>query len=522
MLNKSKIIIYLAFVLFVYVILSHLSSGPEKWWIIDFVDDHDVFFGDDAYRLFLIRSIWINPDIWLYNFVLPAQLILDGVLVHLAEGSVYISRMLRAMISVCFISVFYLALLQTKKSKVAIASGIIIFSLFPRYAFMSLSFYGEIWLIFLLISAIYFWSKRSYLLLAFFLGLLPLTRLEGFLFCISFYLLFLKERRVKEIILMTLPGAIYFAYILFALDSLSTYFYWRIPLRDIIEKVDIGFELKDFKSVFSVYLLIPALLGSILAFKKFWPFYVAVLMWFFIYLISFLNGKFSFESRYFILYLPFLIIGWVFFLDYIIAIFNNSKIVVFLCSIFTITVVVINIYRTPSIKEYVDNNGAVDLISAIASGKLDEIYGYYPASTIKSRDEILDIIYQITSKDRLTDVVAISDPHIFYGLDPEKLPRYVTVGFVSISYPSFLLLLDGQVFMQHDGDTMYSYLNYDSYIPSESQKKVLVVDNLPFDEYLYHWRRDRYKLFLFAYERSLTADVDISKRSLPLLDEEEL
>src|SRR5699024_978690 len=128
------------------VTLSYLSSGSEKWWIIDFVDDHDVFFGDDAYRFFLMRSIWINSDIWHYNFVLPMQLIFDGLLVYLAEGSIYVSRVLRALVSVFFIYIFYLALLKTHKSKIAIVSGIVIFSLFPRYAFMSLSFYGEAWL----------------------------------------------------------------------------------------------------------------------------------------------------------------------------------------------------------------------------------------------------------------------------------------------------------------------------------------------------------------------------------------
>lgn len=77
--------IFLAFSV-LYVTLAWLVCGGETWWVIDNIDSQNVFFGDDAYRFFLSRSAWVNPDLYTYSFVLPGQLLLDGAITALVGG----------------------------------------------------------------------------------------------------------------------------------------------------------------------------------------------------------------------------------------------------------------------------------------------------------------------------------------------------------------------------------------------------------------------------------------------------
>src|SRR5690606_23988998 len=70
-----------------YIGLSWLVSGGERWWIIDFVNGNNIFYGDDAYRFFLARSAWQDASLFTYNFDLPAALILENVVVSLTQGN---------------------------------------------------------------------------------------------------------------------------------------------------------------------------------------------------------------------------------------------------------------------------------------------------------------------------------------------------------------------------------------------------------------------------------------------------
>lgn len=70
--KKYKVELFLFFFASIYFAsLVWLVSGPKIWWILDFINGTNVFYGDDAYRFYLANSAWIDASLYEYNFILP-------------------------------------------------------------------------------------------------------------------------------------------------------------------------------------------------------------------------------------------------------------------------------------------------------------------------------------------------------------------------------------------------------------------------------------------------------------------
>lgn len=123
-----------------------------------------------------------------------------------------------------------------------------------------------------------------------------------------------------------------------------------------------------------------------------------------------------------------------------------------------------------------------------------------------------ETIENFLAEDKGIDNLSIYENALFYHLDPQKIPRHVTVGFLTNGYMVFHLLLDGQSFIQHSGGKMYSYLDYGEPDFREGERRALVLTIMPLENYPYSWKWGETEMYLFSYLESDHARVDISER----------
>ena len=177
-----------------------------------------------------------------------------------------------------------------------------------------------------------------------------------------------------------------------------------------------------------------------------------------------------------------------------------------------LAVIGLHFNKMNNIQQAVRNYGYSGLLERILEGEWDQLYGFHPAESLKARKDIAATIEALLAQDKGIDKLAIYTHSVFYLLDPEKIPRHVTVGFLTNGYMVFHLLLDGQSFIQHAGGRMYSYLDYGEPEFSEVEKRAIVVTIMPLKNYPYTWKRDLIEMYLFSYLESDHARVDISDK----------
>ena len=77
----------------------------------------------------------------------------------------------------------------------------------PRYALMSLSFYGEAWLGFFICFSLWLYLKKHFMVMALVASWMPLLRPEGIFFLAPLCLQMLLQKRFREVLLLLLPAA---------------------------------------------------------------------------------------------------------------------------------------------------------------------------------------------------------------------------------------------------------------------------------------------------------------------------
>lgn len=501
-----------------YIGLAWVVSGGDTWWVIDFVDGQNVFFGDDAYRFFLSRGAWVNPDLYTYNFVLPGQLFLDGAIIGLAGGDIFLSRCAHALVGAGGLSLLYLCGRELGLSRTVLLAGLVMMGLLPRYALMSLSFYGEAWLGFFVVLAVLLFLRKHYLLMACVVSWLPLLRPEGIFFLIPVGVYLFRERKIRELILLLLPGGIYFVFLCVALPSLSDYSYWRQELRTILSKLDYMIGEWDLFFLYSFLMTVPAVLAGFSQYaRRLWPFLVGAVLWVVWFQLLLLNQLATFENRYSYVLIPFITLLWVAFFSLsgqwlagrLVGRWSGITPGLLACFV-ALAVVGLHFDKTSNVRQAVRKYGYSGLFERMVEGRWDELYGYHPVESLESRKYIVETIESLLAEDEGIDNLSIYTNSLFYYLDPAKISPHVTVGFLTNGYMVFHLLLDGQSFIQHAGGRMYSYLDYGEPDFSQDEKRALVVTIMPLENYPYTWKRGGIEMYLFSYLESDRARVDIS------------
>lgn len=519
MRDHRALVIFLVFSV-LYLCLAWVVSGGETWWVLDFVDGQNIFFGDDAYRFFLSRGAWINADLYTYNFVLPGQLFIDGAITFLFDGSLYLSRSAHALVGAAGLSLLYLCGRRLGVSSVVMFAAIVIMGLLPRYALMCLSFYGEVWLGFFIVLALFFFLRGNFLLVSLAASWFPLLRPEGIFFLIPLCIFFMKNRRSVELVLLLLPGVVYFLFLYFSLPSLGDYSNWRAELRTILSKLDPQYGARDILVLYSVMFTVPAGIALMAPqARRIWPFLAGGLLWIVFFQVLVLMERATFENRYTYVLVPLVTLLWAAFFQWLSAFLQNffparrlAGLGKGAAMVVAIAIVLVHLHKTTNVQQALRNHGYGGTLERVWEGRWDEIYGYHPEASIKAREELAGIVEELLVMDSGIDNVSIYSNSLFYHLDPYKVPPHVTVGFLTNGYMVFHLLLEGQSFIQHAGGNMYSYLDYGEPDFSEGEKRAIIVTIMPLKNYPYTWKRDSIEMYLFSYLESDSARVDVSNK----------
>lgn len=499
-----------------YIFLSWVVCGGDRWWIIDYVDNSNIFYGDDAYRFFLARSAWLNPDLYTYNFALPGFLFLDGLVTTLAGGDLLLSRSVHAMLGAVTLCLVWDMGKQIGIGRYIMVAAILMLGLLPRYALMSLSFYGEVWLGFLLCLLSWLFLRQKWMAVAIVASLMPLVRPEGFFFLLPFLAVMLKERRWTHAALMLAPGFLYFLFLCVQLDSLRDYNYWRYELRRILSRLVINRGKWDIVSSYSPLLTLPPLLGWLYApVRRLWPALLAALLFLVWMQFDIYRGALTYEDRYTYSMLPLLLILWASFWAWLWSalpawvVARPLQIAIVL--IVACLVIVRHFGQMQQVQRGIHAYGLSRTLSYMAQGDWHKLFNFYTPLQTKSWRVMAGKIESLLAKDEAIDKVVMFDSGLYYMLDPRAVPKNVTIGYPASGYMVFHVLLNGQVFTQHPGGRMYSYLQYGKPDFHKGERRVLYVDLMPLENYPFAWTVSQYELYLFAYHQSFEPQTDLSK-----------
>lgn len=211
-----------------------LASGSELWLGIDWIDGRKLYSIDDAYRYFVAKNAVAIPTVLIWNFILPVALLFDTIAATLTHGNLLGMRLFHAGVGVLTLLVIARASLRSGCGPVLALASVLIVGLMPIYLIVSSSFYGEGFFALLVATTFLLLIDERGKLLAAVVGLLPLVRPEGAIYCILFLVYFGTRRDAKSCALIALPGMIYLsAVFLFSTDWVSS-IAWRLELRKII------------------------------------------------------------------------------------------------------------------------------------------------------------------------------------------------------------------------------------------------------------------------------------------------
>jgi hypothetical protein len=512
--------IFIAYSL-LYIALAWAVCGGERWWVLDYIDGSNVFYGDDAYRFFLARSAWLNGDLYTYNFALPGFLVLDGAVVSIAGGDVFFSRCIHALLAATSLALIWGAGRILRIEKYIMMVAMLVIGLLPRFAFTSLSFYGEAWLGFVLCGIIFFFLYQRYLLVAMLASLLPLIRPEGMFFWVPLWLYMVKARSWSNALIMLFPGFLYFVYLNLALPSFSDYGFWRLELRNILNKLVLNRSFWDWLDTYSLFLVIPALLGWFYPpLRALWPVLLGAAIWFAWLIFLMFFGYSDYEDRYTFILIPVMALLWSGFFQWLKDKFSTDKlwgravkIVVAGVAFIAIASHFSNMYMIKGSFKYV---GIPETLQSIAYGRWGDVFMFDSAETIHAWKDASAQIEYMLADDREIKRLVVFDHVFYYFLNPKKIPEDVVVGYATNGYRVFHILFDGQVFAQHPGGKMYSYFDFSEPTFTEGEKRAIYVDLMPLSGYPYTWKFAGYEMHLFAYKDSLSPRKSLE--NAPMID----
>jgi len=512
----------LGLLLLLYVDLAWLSSGSEKRWIIDIIDNVTVLNGDDAYRFFLVRSAWQDLSMYAYNYLLPVALVLDGMLSTLLNESLLAMRITHAMVSICALWLVYRSGRHLSISASIMLPACAIMGLLPLYAMVSLSFYGEVWLGLFLCLTTYAFVRKQWSLMAIAASVLPLTRPEGIFFFIPLWFFMASRRQYRAAILMVVPGILYVMFLLGYLDHLSDYSYWRIALRKIYEKIVLIPDQWAMAKTYSLLWLLPAVIGFLYKpIRTLWPIYTGAALWLLILIVTVKTNQAFYEPRYTYILIPFVGLLWAaaasWFVAYGGAILPSAMARKIFIPLLSLAVIISHASQITGLVIIKEREGAFWVAQKILRGEWDKIFPFHNKADLAAMDSAAARIYHLLDRDTQIDQLIVFDFPLYYALSPKRLKPHVKVGYPVVSQLVADMMLKGQVFTQHPGGRMFSYFRFNKPRADEPLPRALYVEQMGGLGYPYVWTEGLHEIYLFSYKEAWVPPVDLSKA--PMIDQ---
>lgn len=486
----------LALALF-YGLIIRLVHGNGAWLYVDHVAETNIYWGDDAYRWFLARSAWINPDIYWFNFSLPVWVFLDGGVAALSQSDLLHARYIKAILAAFSIFLIYRTCLKLSLARWSALCATILLAVMPLYFFVGMSFYGESWLLVLVTVSIYchvFDHKKLFLLST---AIMPLVRPEGFFLVLVFSILSLYQRKWRELVALLSLGFIFFISI-FIFSDIDAFIGWRVEALKIYQKHGMSYGWTPisagFFEIFPAPLFIAAIIGMFMPKGRFlFGFYLGAALVICYWLFTVSDNRALIEPRYFVATLPIFTLAFAVFLDALPSFVWLKKwhgrawqwiamtlgVAVLFCHFYSLTVVRMAVMaglRDQSLLAYLtdwEHGGK------FASLSLEE-KAYY--------EEYADVATRMLQMNPDIKTLYVGNIQAFYFLNPDRIPSDVRVVFSTLTRRGFTgVISENRAAGYFAEPPYYGYFNLTD--PTYERYKILYLDSFPEAiAYPYHWR----------------------------------
>lgn len=493
-----------------YAGLAWLTSGGDIWWHIDVVGNSMIYWGDDAYRWFLARSLMLDADIYWFNFALPVALWLDHLLILLAGDDLFITRSIKAFLAAISIILLWRSGRIMAIQRLPLMIALTLLAVMPLYFFVAMSFYGESWLALLILLAMYTHLKNQLMLAAVVVSFLPLVRPEGIFFVLGYSGWLLSVKHFRLALVPFLVGGVYFLAINIAGPGIIDFVIWRRKVTQIYSAVGgwHGTGWEQFLRVFFLPWLLLSLWGCLRPpMRALTPFFLAsILVLMLFYVVAFVLGTASFEARYMVSVLPLLSLGVAAGLDDMIGWLRSVRLPTWLIratmAIFLILCLQAQTRSILGVERVVADTLQRGALPADVRAEPWSIGTYFHGISTWGLDgyrELADVVTRMVRGNRDIKAVLIGNIQLFYHLDPAQIPADVKVVFVPV--PSFKMVpaLGGHYAGGYFARQPYAdYFRLDLPQPGESQ--LLYIDRLELSDYPYHWSVAGNDIYLFSLD----------------------
>lgn len=435
----------------VYLSLAWLTSGPTQGWMLDFIDGWRMFHIDDAYRFFLVRSAWSNPDLYHWSYIQPVALLLDGLLAVITGGDLLLMRFGHALAAATLLSVLWHTARHSDIRPAAILPSLLILAFMPVYAFGFLSFNAENWLAFFLGLALLAWASQRLRTAVVLCALLPLIRPEGIMPLISLAVYLLYQRNFRLLMVLLAPGMLYTIHLLWMLPHPTDYMNWRMTFRGILNRAS-DEELRLAWRLFSTFNLLwlaPVLLAPWHAgFRRLGPIAAGALIWL-VSLIVLVSAQLTFfESRYLLSIFPVLALAWAAGVQVMLSwLPEKNRAWTLMPLLLSLVILSEHLLQFDPLKHRFGDRrypiaGPPPLLPDFLPRALDRE---------AAAKELAEKLHKLTHEDPRIKQILVFNEAFFYALDPTQLPSGVRVVYAPTSEMAANTLLEDGIYGIHPG-----------------------------------------------------------------------
>ncbi|MDF3029541.1 MAG: hypothetical protein K0R03_99 [Moraxellaceae bacterium] len=434
--DRLAIILFLVF-LAAYLFLATYVCRDITRNTFDVIQGGHVFDIDDSYRLFLSRGPLLSPGLWVWNFILPVNVAFDGFFSAVTNHGIYWMRASHIIVVLLSLYLVYRAGRNLGISAAWTLGSCCLLMLMPLYALLSMSFYGESLLAAGMGVVIYAMATGRQRLTVFFLSLFPLIRPEGIFFLGSTALGYLHQRRFKSLILLVLPGFIYFCIMLYFFSSISGFMGWRTMLDKHYgllppEESVMGHGLMPYYTINPLWWMAGVSAAWLSSVRVLRPLFAGAAIFILYIAVQSYMGEVRAEPRYFYSLLPLFALSLAAGMDALCRRIpvNKRRIAQVACSGFMVLVIMENFAQIDAVRA----NLFADRRWPLPGGKGASPYLYIEDPEITQwRQTTSRFLEAYSHYDRSIKKIIIHAYPFFYELNPDRLPDGVEVEYAPMT-----------------------------------------------------------------------------------------
>jgi hypothetical protein len=432
LLDKMAVFIFIAFTALYFFIATIVCNDLTKN-TFDVIQGVSVFDVDDTYRLFLAQSPFLTTGLWLWNFILPANLLFDGFFSWVTSHDVYLMRCSHIVAVLSSLLLVYRAGRHLGVSALWMLLSCSLLLLMPLYIFLSMSFYGESLLAAAMGVLLYFIAVKKEAAQVAITALLPFIRPEGFFFLIAMVVRRFMQKKYLSAMLILAPGFVYFCFIMYAFElSADAYFAWRNALSahyslGALSDSVMGHASMPYYTINPLWWIAGAAGAFLPVMRHFRGLFIASVMIMLYWATQALNMEARGEARYFFAIFPLWVLSIAAAADAVCKFFSGRKwVTLSACSLFFFFVVVENFAQIDPVRSefFADRRWP---LAGEAGAK--PYFGVMSPEIIQWRRTTADFLVAYSRHDNSISKIIVHAYPVFYDLRQDEFPGYVDIEY---------------------------------------------------------------------------------------------